>query len=187
MMKVFLWVLREGGARNVPSFDGLRKLQKKLRSECGVPSKQYESCQGNIFFVNDPRTLIAQVKILIIGGAVRHQIKDFYFQDYANPLIRPHLHLYPEIPDGPITEVWHAKKWRKGLDPVTLAPMYDDKHGRHYYINELAHMQDGEYVIPVRWVKQQGRMYADAFRVKLTDFESESDKVWFLLYSVCTY
>lgn len=62
LMKVFLWVLREGGAQNVPSFDALRKLQKKLKSECGVPSSPHKSCQGNIFYVNDPRTIIAHVR-----------------------------------------------------------------------------------------------------------------------------
>jgi hypothetical protein len=61
MMKVFLWVLRESGAHDVPSFNALRKLQKKLESQSGVPSKLHQSPQGNIFFVNDPRALISHV------------------------------------------------------------------------------------------------------------------------------
>ena len=61
MMKVFLWVLRESGARNVPSFDALRKLQKRLHSQSGIPSKSHQSPQGNLFFINDPRKLIAHV------------------------------------------------------------------------------------------------------------------------------
>jgi hypothetical protein len=61
MMKVFLWVLRESGARDVPSFDALRKLQKNLQSQSGVPSNVHQSAQGNIFYINDPRSLISHV------------------------------------------------------------------------------------------------------------------------------
>lgn len=61
MMKVFLWVLRESGAHDVPSFDALRKLQKKINSQSGVPSEPQKSHQGNIFYVNDPRSLISHV------------------------------------------------------------------------------------------------------------------------------
>ena len=64
MMKVFLWVLRESGARDVPSFDALRKLQKKLRSQSGIPSNVHQSVQENIFYINDPRSLISHVNQL---------------------------------------------------------------------------------------------------------------------------
>jgi hypothetical protein len=86
-------------------------------------------------------------------------------QDFSNPLIRPFLHLYPEVPDGPITEIWHAEKWRKDLNPANLAPMYDDLHGRHYYIHELARLKNGDFVILVWWVKCHGKIHADVFRV----------------------
>jgi hypothetical protein len=86
-------------------------------------------------------------------------------QDFSNPLVRPYLHFYPEIPNGAITEIWHAEKWRKDLDSANLAPMYDDLHGKHYYINELARLKNRDFVIPMRWVKWRGRVHADVFRV----------------------
>jgi hypothetical protein len=72
-MKVFLWILREGGAHNIPSFDALREMQSKLRKQCGIPSTPHISAKGNVFFQNDPLTLIAKVRcqcgIYIYGKA----------------------------------------------------------------------------------------------------------------------
>jgi hypothetical protein len=86
-------------------------------------------------------------------------------QDFSNPLVRPHLHFYPEIPDGPTAEIWHAEKWRKDFDPANLAPMYDNLQGRHFYINELAQLKNRDFVIPVRWIKWHGIQHADVYRV----------------------
>jgi hypothetical protein len=61
LMRVFLWILRESGARDVPSFDRLRQVQKGIRDEYGIPSIPCKSPLGNVFYVNDPRTIIAQV------------------------------------------------------------------------------------------------------------------------------
>ncbi|KAJ7677630.1 hypothetical protein B0H17DRAFT_1161361 [Mycena rosella] len=140
LMKVFLWILKESGSRDVPSFDHLRKVQTKLREKCGIPTTQYMSAKGNIFHMNDPRTLVAK--------------------DWANPETRKHIHIYPEIPeDGVIREIWHAQKWRKDLDLMNL-------HA-HFYVNELARLSSGDFVIPIRWLTFRGRVWADTFTVKI--------------------
>ncbi|KAJ7207641.1 hypothetical protein GGX14DRAFT_567587 [Mycena pura] len=84
------------------------------------------------------------------------------------------IHVYPEIPeDGVIREIWHALKWRKGLDLDVLSPMYD-AGTTHYYVNELARAKDGKLVIPIRWLIFRGDVYADAFTVTIDEVPSLS-------------
>jgi hypothetical protein len=54
LMKVFLWVLKEGGANYVPLFDHLRSIQQKLRTQGAVRSHPCKSSQENIFYLNNP-------------------------------------------------------------------------------------------------------------------------------------
>jgi len=47
--------------------------------------------------------------------------------------------------------------------------MYD-AGDRHYYIDELARLNDGKFVIPVRWLEDlKGNIFADAYQVVLHD------------------
>ena len=81
-----------------------------------------------------------------------------------------HIHRYPVIPPGGvISEVYHACKWRKDADPRTLSPMYDAGNC-HYYINELARLNNGKFVIPMRWLEDvNGKIFADAYAVTIDD------------------
>ncbi|KAF7349603.1 hypothetical protein MSAN_01685800 [Mycena sanguinolenta] len=148
-MRVFLWILRETGARDVPSFDRLRQVQKQIREEYGIPSIPSKSAMGNVFFMNDPRAIIAQ--------------------DWANPAVRAQMHLYPEIPeDGVVREIWHALKWRKDMDLDALSPMYH-AISAHYYVNEVARLKNGNFVVPIRWLMYRGKVHADAFVVAINE------------------
>ena len=161
-MKVFLWLLREAGVQDAPSFPSLRKMQADLRAECGIPTHRYESVQGNIYFMNDVQKIIERVCDSADIPAQSDTLSAL--QDYENPLIRPHLHFYPEIPEEPIAEVWEAEKWRKRVDPQILTPMVA-VGPRHFYVFEFARLTTGEYVIPERWVKYKSEMHGEAFRV----------------------
>ncbi|KAJ7764704.1 hypothetical protein B0H16DRAFT_1798016 [Mycena metata] len=149
MMRVFLWVLKESGCKNVPSFDSLRRFQKKLRAEVGIPSIPCKSPFGNIFFMNDPRAIVAQ--------------------DWSNPTTRKLIHVYPEIPeDGIIREIWHAQKWRKSMDLDFLSPMFAAGLS-HHYVNEISRLKNGKFIIPIRWVKFRQRIYCDAYSITFNE------------------
>jgi hypothetical protein len=61
LMKVFLWVLKASGTPDVPSFNELRKVQETLRDSSGVPSRLYKSACGNVFYMNDIRSIVTKV------------------------------------------------------------------------------------------------------------------------------
>lgn len=64
LMKIVLWLLREAGVKKVPSFKRLRKEQKNVRQDGGIPTISCMSPKGNVFLFNDPRALITNVSIL---------------------------------------------------------------------------------------------------------------------------
>lgn len=67
LMRILLWLLGEAGVANVPSLYRLRKIQKELREMQGVQTLPCRSTHGNVFFINNPRTLIAQVCLIMFG------------------------------------------------------------------------------------------------------------------------
>ena len=69
--------------------------------------------------------------------------------------------------NGVISEVWHARKWRHDLDRHILSPMYDDEKGRHYFIDEPASLENGEVVVPVRWLEdEKGVVWAEVWEIR---------------------
>ena len=61
-MRVLLWLLGEVGVQNVPSFDGLKKVQKWIQAEGVVPTIHWKSPKGNTFSFNNPCAIVTNVR-----------------------------------------------------------------------------------------------------------------------------
>jgi len=61
LFRMVLWVLKESGLSNVPSYEAFRKLQADLRKRCGSEPTECKSSLGNIFYVNDIPEIVARV------------------------------------------------------------------------------------------------------------------------------
>ncbi|KAJ7213834.1 hypothetical protein GGX14DRAFT_392616 [Mycena pura] len=89
------------GAPNVPSLKGLRRIQKDLQLRCGHEPVKIDSAMGNVFYMNDLRESIAR--------------------DFSNPLVAPHMQLYPEEANGSISENWQSERhWNMTDAEITI-------------------------------------------------------------------
>jgi hypothetical protein len=88
---------------------------------------------------------------------------DIAIQDYSSPHTARLLNPYPEEADGLVSETWQALKVRE-MDPDLLTPMC--RIGlKDYFVNELAELEDGSWVIPVCWIVRKKQLCADAYLV----------------------
>ncbi|KAJ7863721.1 hypothetical protein B0H13DRAFT_2237080 [Mycena leptocephala] len=151
-LKMILWIMDACGARDVPSFNKFRAMQKHIRKMVGVRSEAHKSSLGNLFYVNDIRDLIAK--------------------DFANPEVAPHIQKYPEdVASGPVSEIWQVKegKWHDiPLDELTPSILVG--HTR-YYVHEVAELSDGRWIIPALWIVSKGKTYVDCRVVERNNFE----------------
>lgn len=92
-------------------------------------------------------------------------LTDSFSQDFANPEIAKHLHFYPEETDGPIAEVWQAERWKE-FAPSERTPMYAQGL-KHYFVDEVAQLGTGSYVLPLSWIMRNGKLSADCHDVTI--------------------
>ncbi|KAJ7690611.1 hypothetical protein B0H14DRAFT_2420329 [Mycena olivaceomarginata] len=137
---------RQLGAPDVPSLKAFRKMQQTLQSTCGNKPTKITSQFGNIFYMND--------------------IRETFARDMANPLVAPHMRFYPEETDGPISEVYQAERWME-YTPSQLTPMFSKGHKR-FWIEELAQLKDGTFVIPHTLLVRGGALTSDVSVVEKT-------------------
>ncbi|KAJ6508188.1 hypothetical protein C8R45DRAFT_815921 [Mycena sanguinolenta] len=139
--------MKECGTPNVPSFYALRKMQKKLTQDVGLKPRHHTSSLDNQFYMNHPNDLLRL--------------------DFSNPLVRDHLHFYPEITTT-VSESWQAEKYVKEIEDDDLSPMWANWDGashRHFYIKELAQCKDGKYFVPLKWIVYKKEVHCDAYLV----------------------
>ncbi|KZP27089.1 hypothetical protein FIBSPDRAFT_909016 [Athelia psychrophila] len=148
-LKAFIWVLKECGACNVPSFFTLRKKQKELSEDDNIKTKNHTSPLGNQFFMNGPA--------------------DLFKLDFANPLVRDALELYPDLTGTSVSEFWQAGKWIHESDLGDLSPMWANFEAaphQHFYVNEIAQVRDSQFGIPLCYGKVAGVEVVKFYEVK---------------------
>lgn len=64
-LKIMLWIMRECGARDVPSFKAFRAMQSHIRKLSGVSVAASTSHLGNLFYTTDIRDLVSKASISI--------------------------------------------------------------------------------------------------------------------------
>ncbi|KAJ7318546.1 hypothetical protein DFH08DRAFT_917520 [Mycena albidolilacea] len=146
-MKAIIWVMKECKTPDVPSFYALRKLQKKLTEDVGLKPRHHTSSLNNQFYMNHPNDLIRL--------------------DFSNPLVREHLHFYPESTTT-ISESWQAGKYVNEIADDDLSPMWANWEGasyRHFYVKELAQCINGKYIVPLKWIVYKKQVHCDAYLV----------------------
>ncbi|KAL1683065.1 hypothetical protein EV122DRAFT_202246, partial [Schizophyllum commune] len=144
-LRIILWLLKECGVQQVPSYDKFRDMQKAVSETCGTTSTDaHTSSLGNHFFTNN----------------VAHSIS----LDFANPKVARHLNFYPEdCGNGSVSEVWQASRWKE-FRADELTPMFACGSKR-FFIEELCQLDDGSYVIPHLWIIRDKFLCADCSAV----------------------
>ncbi|KAK6997431.1 hypothetical protein R3P38DRAFT_3620933 [Favolaschia claudopus] len=145
-LRVILHLLKKLEVQNVPSLKHFRRVQERIQNTLGGKPVKSVSASGNIFYTNDIRETIAR--------------------DMSNPLVAPHLHLYPEETTGPISETYQAKCWKE-YTPSQLTPMFS-RGRKQFWLDELTQLSDASYVIPLTWIVRDGVLTSDVLVVKRT-------------------
>ncbi|KZV81516.1 hypothetical protein EXIGLDRAFT_628358, partial [Exidia glandulosa HHB12029] len=133
---LYMWEKTARHPSKIPSLKRLRKFQESLQARFGTQTREYNSELGNVFFVNDVRTTLAL--------------------DMANPQVAEQLTVYPELKPPSITNAWDTSRWLE-LPLDQLTPMV--RVGAHdFFVNELALLVSGEFVIPYMWATYEGAL-----------------------------
>jgi hypothetical protein len=174
LMKAFLFLLRECGVKNVPSFSHFTAKRKDLHDQFAVDTLRFESGLDNVFFMNSIPQMIAHVRT---SGLVMRK-RAHHMQDWMNPLTAALLQRYPERrSDGGVSQIWHGEKLLKEVPLDQLCPHHING-ARHFYVNEYAQLDDGRFVIPRRWVMIDGVLHAEAWTVELDNDDEPLELYW---------
>ncbi|KAJ7686893.1 hypothetical protein B0H14DRAFT_2307407, partial [Mycena olivaceomarginata] len=152
------WYAKKNGVSLQPTIKQVKNHRQSILNVAGLETKLIDGKLGNSFAVND------WFKIL------EHE--------FANPLIRPKLHLYPEDSGDKLEEGRQAAKWKEEVDGNISGPMARGNGGKDYYVEEVcfAKLDDAGAigpVMPMRWfTRRNGRLLSIAHQLHLTPSRS---------------
>ncbi|KZS88916.1 hypothetical protein SISNIDRAFT_417595, partial [Sistotremastrum niveocremeum HHB9708] len=144
------YLLRVNRVADVPSARAVKSIKERLRKLCCVNTKEFKGSLGHLYYVNS--------------------LADIIRQEFANPLVRPKLHFYPEETLGGLRECWQGKKWLKEMAPELLTPMIRIR-ADDYYVCEPTMLTGPRYCVPLRWFRKEG---SQLFHCKAYKIEPQS-------------
>ncbi|KAF7364704.1 hypothetical protein MVEN_00340200 [Mycena venus] len=147
------WYAKKNGVSMQPTIKQVKNHRQDILNTAGLETNLLEGKLGNSFAIND------WFKIL------EHE--------FANPLVRPKLHLYPEDSGEKLEEARQAEKWKEEVDGNISAPMARGNGGKDYYVEEVCFAKlngDGAVgpVMPMRWFTRNGNIMSTAHPLRLT-------------------
>ncbi|KAJ6538143.1 hypothetical protein B0H19DRAFT_1213675 [Mycena capillaripes] len=119
-LKMILWIMNACGAKDVPSFNAFRAMQKHIRKTTGVRSEPHKSDLGNFFYVNDIRDLIAKKypEDVAVEGKWHNIPLDALTPSILIKRARYYIHEVAELSDGQwvIPALWIVSKGKTYAD-----------------------------------------------------------------------
>ncbi|KAJ6460727.1 hypothetical protein DFH09DRAFT_1496906, partial [Mycena vulgaris] len=146
------WYAKKNGVSGQPTIKQVKNHREDILNVAGLDTKLVDGKLGNCFAVND------WFKIL------KHE--------FANPLVRPKLQLYPEDSGERLEEARQAAKWKHEVDGNISGPMARGNGGKDYYVEEVCFARLGSKgvgpVMPMRWFTRDGELWSIAHPLHLT-------------------
>ncbi|KAK4703576.1 hypothetical protein P7C70_g2640, partial [Phenoliferia sp. Uapishka_3] len=144
------------GAKEVPKYDALRNVKKKLRLATSTPAPtRHEGCNGHIFYT-----------LPISSGVAR---------DFANPSTRAEMQLYPRRGEG-LYEIYDGAHISKNLDASVTTPMCLSPSGKTAFAFEPLQLHDSSLVWPTHWFEEHGQLRGQGFKIRHTNSRLEIDR-----------
>ncbi|KAL1726516.1 hypothetical protein EV714DRAFT_219219 [Schizophyllum commune] len=159
-LDLFLWLLKINGVHDVPSVTSMLQLNSALQRTCGIETIGYDGALGHKYFVNNLAQIIAQ--------------------EMSNPLVRPHLHFYPEDGGVELSEARQAARWLHEL-PGELTTPVARINDTDYYIYEPVMLRSGEFCMPFRWFTRKdgaGKQQLHAQCWSMASIANEGSACW---------
>ncbi|KII85794.1 hypothetical protein PLICRDRAFT_115102, partial [Plicaturopsis crispa FD-325 SS-3] len=151
-LKATTWYAKKLGMPNVPSATQVKNHREAVHAITGITTHTVDGKLGNTFAFNDWKEILAH--------------------EWANPLVRKHIKTYAEDIDDSFDGAYHGEKWRHLVDGNLAGPMARAIDGKDYFVEEPAmaninELADVGPVMPVRWFKRNGQIWAQAHHLRL--------------------
>ena len=83
----------------------------------------------------------------------------------SNPIVRPHLHFFPEDNGNFMGNAFEGRHWLEEMDAELLTPVIT-RGSQKYFIFEPVILEDHTCCIPVRWYMRYGKLHAKAWKIR---------------------